>query len=73
MRPVTEQVRYRSREMQRIEAREGRPIDEILRDLYVEQGLLLAQVGEKLGVTESTASRWLAYFGIETRRAGAAA
>lgn len=59
--------------MQRIEAREGRPIDEILRDLYIGQGLLLAQVGERLGVTESTASRWLSYFGIETRKTGMAA
>lgn len=73
MRAVTEQVRYRSREMQRIEAREGRPIDELLRALYVEEGLLLAQVGERLGITESTASRWMSYFGIETRKTGAAA
>lgn len=70
MRVVTEQVRYKTREMQRIEAREGRPIEELLAELYVEQGLMLVEVGERLGVTESAVSKWLQWFGIETRRGG---
>jgi transposase len=56
--------------MQRIEAREGQPMEVLLRSLYVEQGLLLAEVGARLGVGESAVSRWLAHFGIEARRGG---
>ena len=56
--------------MQRIEAREGRPLDELLRDLYVDQGLLLSEIGERFGLGESAVSRWLAHFDIPTRRGG---
>ena len=67
---MTELVRYRTREMQRVEAEHGRPLEDILRDLYVDQGLLLAQVGERLGIGESAAARWLAYCGIRARKGG---
>lgn len=59
--------------MQRIEARLGRPMDAILRDLYLDQGMTLAAVGAELGVTKGAVSRWLERFGIEARRPGAAA
>lgn len=58
--------------MQRIEGRLGKPIDQILREYYVEQGLTVEQVGQKLGQTKGTVSRWLARFGIEARRPGTA-
>jgi len=56
--------------MQRIEATRGRPIEEILRELYLTRGLTVEQVGVELGVTKGAASRWLDRFGIEIRRAG---
>lgn len=56
--------------MQRIEAQRGRPMDEILRDLYVVQGLTLEEVGKDLGITKGAASHWLARFGIQTRKSG---
>lgn len=56
--------------MQTIEAREGRSLDVILRELYVDQGLTLAEVGERLGITKGAASRWLDKFGIPVRRSG---
>ena len=59
--------------MQRIEARLGRPMDEILRELYVDRGLTLAEAGTELGVTKGAVSRWLERFGIEARRPGTAA
>lgn len=59
--------------MQRIEARLGKPMGEILRDYYIEQALTVEQVGAKLGITKGAVSRWLAHFGIEARRPGAAA
>jgi len=53
--------------MQRIEAMQGRPIAEILEDLYVAKGLTVEQVGTSLGITKGAASRWLDRFGIEIR------
>lgn len=53
--------------MQRIEATLGRPIAEILEDLYVTQQLTVEQVGSQLGITKGAASRWLDRFGIEIR------
>lgn len=67
---MEQQVVFRTREMQAIEAREGRPMDEILRDLYVTQGLTLEAVGDRLGITKGAASRWLERFGIRARRPG---
>lgn len=53
--------------MQRLEARMGKPMDQILRELYVDRGLNVDQVGEELGITKGAVSRWLDRFGIETR------
>lgn len=57
--------------MQRIEAARGKPMGDILRELYVDRGLTLEQVGSELGITKGAASHWLARFGIEARRPGA--
>lgn len=56
--------------MQRIEADRGRGMDEILRDLYLERGLTVEQVGDDLGITKGAASRWMDRFGIQRRRQG---
>ncbi len=56
--------------MQRLEARLGKPMGEILQDLYVDQGLTLEQVGRELGITKGAASRWIERFGIPSRRPG---
>lgn len=59
--------------MQRIEADRGKPMGDILQELYVERGLTVEQVGVDLGITKGAASRWLERFGIEIRRQGAVA
>lgn len=56
--------------MQSLEARHGKPIEEILRGLYIDDGLSVAKVGEELGITQGTVSRWLARAGITARRPG---
>lgn len=56
--------------MQRIEAQMGKPMDAILRELYLEQGLTLEQLGAVLGITKGAASRWLERFDIQARRGG---
>lgn len=70
MTPVSEQVRYLTREMQRVQAQEGRPLDEVLRDLYVDRELLLAEIGARWGIGESAVARWLAHFDIPARKGG---
>jgi transposase len=67
---VEQQVVIRTAEMQRIEASRGKPMDQILRDLYVTQGMTLEAVGAELGITKGAVSRWLERFAIPTRRPG---
>lgn len=67
---VSEQVRYLTKEMQRVQAQEGRPLEDALRDLYVEQEFLLAEIGRRWGLGESAVARWLQYFGIPARKGG---
>ena len=59
--------------MQRIEAARGRPIEELLRELYVDRGLTVEAVGIDLGITKGAASRWLDRFDIATRTRAAKA
>lgn len=67
---MQQQVVIRTRDMQTLEARLGRPIAEILRDLYVAQGMTVDEVGDELGVTAGTVSRWLGRCDIEARPRG---
>lgn len=67
---MEQQVVYRTREMQRIEARYGEPMGDILRRLYVEDGLTVEKVADQLGYSKGAISRWLERFGIETRSHG---
>ena len=57
----------KSRHQQIIEARLGEPIDEVLRRLYVTEGLSQAEIGLRLGVSRNAVVRWMAQFGIESR------
>lgn len=56
--------------MQVMEARLGESLTVVMTRLYHEQGLTLAQVGERLGVTIGTVSRWMDALGIEARFPG---
>lgn len=60
----------KSRGMQLVERRLGRPMEDVLRELYVDQGLTVKQVGKTLGVSGPTVSRWMADLGIEARFLG---
>lgn len=56
--------------MQILEARFGKPTEEILHDLYIVQGKTLEEVGAELQITPGAVSRWLAWASIEARRPG---
>lgn len=53
--------------MQLLEARLGKPMDQILTELYLDEGLTVEQVGQRLGITKGAASRWLDRFAIPRR------
>lgn len=57
--------------MQRLESIHGEAMGDLLRRLYITEGLTVDEVGQQLGITKGAASRWLERFGIETRRPGA--
>ena len=59
--------------MQVLEARHGKPIDELLRELYVTRGLKVDEVAAELELTKGTVSRWMQRFGIPPRRKRVAA
>jgi transposase len=61
-------VVLRTREMQLLEAEHGRPMDELLRSLYVDEGLGVEEIANRLRLTKGTVSRWMARFGIPARR-----
>lgn len=56
--------------MQEMEHRLGRELDEVLRELYHQEGLTQRQVGERLGIDSSTVARWMRERGIRARREG---
>lgn len=56
--------------MQEMEHRLGRDLDDVLRELYHEEGLTQRQVGDRLGIDSSTVARWMRERGIRARREG---
>lgn len=53
-----------------IERNEGKAIDELLREMYVEQGMTLHAMSGLLGVNAGALSRWMDDFGIPRRPRG---
>lgn len=60
----------KSRGMQLVEHRLGRPLEDVLRELYTDQGMTVKQVAEELGVSSASVSRWMGELGIEARFIG---
>lgn len=60
----------RTRDMQLVEQRLGRPIELVLRDLYVTRALPLDDVARELDFGKSTVVRWLEACGIPRRPRG---
>jgi DNA-directed RNA polymerase specialized sigma24 family protein len=56
--------------MLRIELARGRPIEELLAELYEAKGLTYAEIAADLGITEGALSNWMWRLGITPRRPG---
>lgn len=56
----------KSRAEQIIEARLGRDIRDVLRDLYQDRGLTQEQIAVELGITRSTVVEWMKRHQIPT-------
>ena len=66
-----------SRPMRRVEARLGRPLKDVLHELYVGRAMTLAEVGAEVGrlagvqaLSVSTVSRWMDRLGLDRRFPG---
>ena len=62
----------RPNKMKAIEASQGRPMADILRDLYAEYGTV-SETAQHLGVAQSTVSYWMLRLGLRVRRSIGAA
>jgi DNA-binding MarR family transcriptional regulator len=60
-------IAIKSREEQLVEARFDASIPDLLRILYVDDGLSQQEVADRLGVHRSTVVRWMRQRGIATR------
>lgn len=59
--------RIKSRTEQVVEATHGAPVDQLIRRLYVDEGLSQEQVALRLGVGRKAVITWMADYGIPTR------
>lgn len=64
------EIKNKTNAMKLVEKAHGgeKPLEEILRVLYVEEGLNIHQIGKELGISPSTAYRWLKEADITMRK-----
>jgi transposase len=67
---MTRDVVLKTKPMQVIEARIGRPLDEYLRSRYIADGWTAEEIAKELELHRSTVLKWLVHFGIEVRFPG---
>lgn len=63
-------TRVKSAGMQVVEDRFGKPIEQLLRELYDAEGLTQDQIATRIGMDVTTVRRWMDRFGIESRWLG---
>lgn len=56
--------------MRMVETQQGRPLEELITELYDQQGLTQKQVAARLGISEGALSRWMVTLGIPARSTG---
>jgi DNA-directed RNA polymerase specialized sigma24 family protein len=63
----SERSRLRSRRVDALEDRYQEPIEDLLRHLYYDQHLTLAEIAERLEVPAGTVGNWMVRLGINQR------
>lgn len=58
----------KSKTMREVETRLGKPVEEIIRELYIDRDMLQADVAAELGISGPTLSIWMLKLGIPARR-----
>jgi len=56
--------------MRMVEERYGKPVEQLIHELYVEQGMTTTATGAHLGIDGSAVSRWMERLGIPARPRG---
>lgn len=64
MRPMSRKTPNRTHAQALVALRTGKPVEQVLRELYVERGLSQADIASELGITRVTVAMWLRQFGI---------
>jgi len=59
--------RIRSKRVRALEDRYNEPLEDLLRHLYYDQGLTLAEIAEKLETPPGTVGNWMIRLGINQR------
>lgn len=59
-----------SRQQVRVERAHGSPLPDLLRRLYLDEGLTYPEIAVRLGVSLSTVNRWMKASAIPTRTRG---
>ena len=54
-----------------VELKTGRPVEDVLRDLYVERGYTFVAIGKALGVSRETVRLWIEEYGLRDERPSA--
>lgn len=62
---MARKMQNRTHAQELVQLRTGRPVPDVLTDMYVKDGLSQEQVAVALGVTRLTIARWLREYGIE--------
>ena len=63
---LEDNMRHKTAKMRELERLHGKPIVQLLKELYADTGSIIA-TAKHLGISVSTTSNWLARFDIPTR------
>lgn len=67
---MAENIEFKSPGQQVVEARFGRPIRDLLRQMYVDDHRTQEDIARTLGVSRLTVARWMRTLGIRSRYLG---
>lgn len=58
----------RTKFIERLEKQYGKEIEELLREMYVDEGKTIRQIADELIISDKTVWTWLKEIGIQTRK-----